>query len=188
MYLTRATSASAPPFLVRCRRSSMHCRGHDAHQGAREPRTIGKAKQDLESALGKDPGTRCCRNYSSTLTRMKCACSRRAHCQQLWRGDLIMRTVTTAVLWMSLCVSATASAANKTFDREVAADPKGIVDISNVAGAIEVTGWDRNAGQRARRAGRGRRARRCDERARTHDHQGRAAEQFRPPPQWGART
>jgi DUF4097 and DUF4098 domain-containing protein YvlB len=55
-----------------------------------------------------------------------------------------MRTVTTAVLWMSLCVSATASAASKTFDREVAADPKGIVDISNVAGAIEVTGWDRN--------------------------------------------
>jgi hypothetical protein len=55
-----------------------------------------------------------------------------------------MRTVTTALLWMSLCASATASAADKTFDREVQADPKGIVDISNVAGAIEVTGWDRN--------------------------------------------
>ena len=55
-----------------------------------------------------------------------------------------MRTVTTAVLWMSLCVSATAPAAAKTFDREVAAEPKGVVDISNVAGAIEVTGWDRS--------------------------------------------
>jgi DUF4097 and DUF4098 domain-containing protein YvlB len=57
-----------------------------------------------------------------------------------------MRTFFTAVVWLALGVSAagTASADDKIFDREVAADPKGIVDISNVAGTIEVTGWDRN--------------------------------------------
>jgi DUF4097 and DUF4098 domain-containing protein YvlB len=42
-------------------------------------------------------------------------------------------------------VSANAPAADKSFDREVQAEPKGIVDISNVAGSIDVTGWDRNA-------------------------------------------
>ena len=55
-----------------------------------------------------------------------------------------MRTFFTAVVWLALGVSATAPAADKTFDREVAAEPKGIVDISNIAGAISVTGWDRN--------------------------------------------
>jgi hypothetical protein len=57
-----------------------------------------------------------------------------------------MRTVSTALLCMALCMSATgtASADDKILDREVAAEPKGIVDISNVAGTIEVTGWDRN--------------------------------------------
>jgi DUF4097 and DUF4098 domain-containing protein YvlB len=30
-----------------------------------------------------------------------------------------------------------------TFDREVAAQPRGVVDISNVAGSIKVSGWDR---------------------------------------------
>lgn len=56
-----------------------------------------------------------------------------------------MRTFFTAVVWLALGVSANAPAADKSFDREVQAEPKGIVDISNVAGAIEVTGWDRNA-------------------------------------------
>ena len=57
-----------------------------------------------------------------------------------------MRTVSTTVVWMALCMSATgtASADDRTFDRQVAAEPKGIVDISNVAGSIEVSGWDRN--------------------------------------------
>jgi DUF4097 and DUF4098 domain-containing protein YvlB len=56
-----------------------------------------------------------------------------------------MRTFFTAVVWLALGVSANAPAADKSFDREVQAEPKGIVDISNVAGSIEVTGWDRNA-------------------------------------------
>jgi len=56
-----------------------------------------------------------------------------------------MRTFFTAVVWLALGVSANAPAADRTFDREVQAEPKGIVDISNVAGSIEVTGWDRNA-------------------------------------------
>jgi hypothetical protein len=56
-----------------------------------------------------------------------------------------MRTFFTAVVWLALAVSADAPAADKSFDREVQAEPKGIIDISNVAGSIEVTGWDRNA-------------------------------------------
>jgi hypothetical protein len=56
-----------------------------------------------------------------------------------------MRTFFTAVVWLALGVSANAPAADKSFEREVQAEPKGIVDISNVAGTIEVTGWDRNA-------------------------------------------
>lgn len=57
-----------------------------------------------------------------------------------------MRTFFTAVVWLALGMSAagTASADDRIFDKEVAADPKGVVDISNVAGSIEVTGWDRN--------------------------------------------
>jgi hypothetical protein len=45
---------------------------------------------------------------------------------------------------LALGVSANVHAASKVFDREVPAEPKGIVDISNIAGSIEVTGWDRN--------------------------------------------
>jgi DUF4097 and DUF4098 domain-containing protein YvlB len=57
-----------------------------------------------------------------------------------------MRTFFTAVVWLALGMSAagTASADDRIFDKEVAADAKGVVDISNVAGSIEVTGWDRN--------------------------------------------
>ena len=57
-----------------------------------------------------------------------------------------MRTFFTAVVWLALGMSAagTASADDSIFDKEVAADPKGVVDISNVAGSIDVIGWDRN--------------------------------------------
>jgi|SRR5579872_274714 len=40
------------------------------------------------------------------------------------------------------CVTAVAQA-GETFDRKVAADAHGTVEISNVAGRVEVTGWDR---------------------------------------------
>lgn len=39
--------------------------------------------------------------------------------------------------------SAAATAADKEFERTVAAQPKGVVDISNVAGTVDVSGWDR---------------------------------------------
>lgn len=57
-----------------------------------------------------------------------------------------MRTFFTAIVWLALGMSAAggAAAADRTFDKELAADPRGVVDISNVAGSIEVTGWDRN--------------------------------------------
>ena len=43
-----------------------------------------------------------------------------------------------------LLASAAARAADSTtFDRQVAAQPNGVVDVSNTAGTIEVTGWDR---------------------------------------------
>jgi DUF4097 and DUF4098 domain-containing protein YvlB len=43
-----------------------------------------------------------------------------------------------------LCASAGAAAASEgTFERTVPAQPRGVVEISNVAGSIEVSGWDR---------------------------------------------
>ena len=43
-----------------------------------------------------------------------------------------------------LLASAAASAASdQTFDRQVPAQPRGVVEISNVSGKIEVSGWDR---------------------------------------------
>ena len=43
-----------------------------------------------------------------------------------------------------LCASAAAGASSdRTFERTLPAQPRGVVDISNVSGSIEVSGWDR---------------------------------------------
>jgi DUF4097 and DUF4098 domain-containing protein YvlB len=55
-----------------------------------------------------------------------------------------MRTVSVPFVCWALAMSAAASARDTNFDREVAAEPKGVVDITNVAGTIAVSGWDRN--------------------------------------------
>jgi DUF4097 and DUF4098 domain-containing protein YvlB len=44
---------------------------------------------------------------------------------------------------LTLLGSAAASANDGTFDRQVPAQPRGVVEISNVSGNIEVSGWDR---------------------------------------------
>jgi DUF4097 and DUF4098 domain-containing protein YvlB len=45
---------------------------------------------------------------------------------------------------LALCTSAVGFASDdRTFEKTVAAQPHGVVDISNVAGEVEVTGWDR---------------------------------------------
>jgi DUF4097 and DUF4098 domain-containing protein YvlB len=51
-----------------------------------------------------------------------------------------MRTIMLSLL--IICVASVAQANDGTFDRKVAAEPHGTVEISNVAGQIEVTGWD----------------------------------------------
>jgi DUF4097 and DUF4098 domain-containing protein YvlB len=49
-----------------------------------------------------------------------------------------------ALSWLALGVSAVALAGeDRTFDKTVPANARGVVDISNVAGSIEVSGWDR---------------------------------------------
>ena len=49
-----------------------------------------------------------------------------------------------SVSLVALLMSAAAGASSdRAFDRQVAAQPHGVVDISNVSGSIEVTGWDR---------------------------------------------
>jgi DUF4097 and DUF4098 domain-containing protein YvlB len=54
-----------------------------------------------------------------------------------------------SALWLSLslaalCASAVVCASSdKVFDRTVPAQPRGVVDISNVSGEIDVKGWDR---------------------------------------------
>lgn len=45
---------------------------------------------------------------------------------------------------LALQVGAVAHAADdRVFDQQVAAEPRGTVEISNVAGKVEVSGWDR---------------------------------------------
>jgi hypothetical protein len=49
-----------------------------------------------------------------------------------------------SVALLLLAVSAAgAASSDKTFDRQVPAQPRGVVEISNVTGTIEVSGWDR---------------------------------------------
>jgi DUF4097 and DUF4098 domain-containing protein YvlB len=51
--------------------------------------------------------------------------------------------LTVALLPLLAGTTATASS-DKTFDRQVPAQPRGVVEISNVTGSIEVSGWERN--------------------------------------------
>ncbi|HKF96764.1 MAG TPA: hypothetical protein VKB20_00795, partial [Steroidobacteraceae bacterium] len=44
---------------------------------------------------------------------------------------------------LMLVASTAVCASDRDFDRTVAAQPQGVVDISNVAGSIDVRGWDR---------------------------------------------
>ena len=55
-----------------------------------------------------------------------------------------MRTtsMTSAVVAVLLAASAPLHAGDGVFDRQVAADPRGIVEVSNTSGKIEVSGWD----------------------------------------------
>jgi len=46
-------------------------------------------------------------------------------------------------LVLSLAGTAASAANDQTFDRQVPAQPHGVVEISNVSGSIEVSGWDR---------------------------------------------
>jgi DUF4097 and DUF4098 domain-containing protein YvlB len=56
-----------------------------------------------------------------------------------------MRYVTLLPLALApLLVAHAATAGATSFDQTVAAQPKGVVDVNNVAGDIEVTGWDRS--------------------------------------------
>jgi len=48
-----------------------------------------------------------------------------------------------AVALVLLATSNACNAAAGTFDRSVAADPRGVVEISNVAGKLKVIGWDK---------------------------------------------
>ena len=47
-------------------------------------------------------------------------------------------------LLMLLAGTAASAANDQTFDRQVPAQPRGVVEISNVSGNIEVSGWDRS--------------------------------------------
>jgi DUF4097 and DUF4098 domain-containing protein YvlB len=55
-----------------------------------------------------------------------------------------MRTslFTAAIMATLLAVSAPLHADDGVFDQQVTADPRGVVEVSNISGRIEVTGWD----------------------------------------------
>jgi hypothetical protein len=44
---------------------------------------------------------------------------------------------------VALVASGTAAAANKTVDKQVDADARGVVEITNTSGSVEVSGWDK---------------------------------------------
>ena len=48
------------------------------------------------------------------------------------------------VLLLLHASAAAAASSDKTFDRQAPAQPRGVVEISNVTGSIEVSGWDRS--------------------------------------------
>ena len=54
-----------------------------------------------------------------------------------------MRKGLTFVLFLSLATASVCGAADRDFERRLAADPRGSVKVSNVAGTVSVTGWDR---------------------------------------------
>ena len=49
-----------------------------------------------------------------------------------------------AALLLLLAVTAAYAANDRTFDRQLPAQPRGAVDVSNVSGKVEVSGWDRS--------------------------------------------
>jgi DUF4097 and DUF4098 domain-containing protein YvlB len=55
-----------------------------------------------------------------------------------------IRILPSAVLTVLLVLAATHPACADTLDRVVNADPRGSVEITNVSGEVEVSGWDRN--------------------------------------------
>src|SRR5262249_28167768 len=49
-----------------------------------------------------------------------------------------------ATLLVLMAAAAVSAADDRTFDRVVPAQPRGVVELSNVSGQIEVSGWDRS--------------------------------------------
>ncbi len=45
---------------------------------------------------------------------------------------------------LALSAAPLAIAADKTFDKEVAAEERGVVEVSNTSGVVEISGWDRH--------------------------------------------
>jgi len=70
---------------------------------------------------------------------------RRARSQRPWQGDVKMRIGLglAGALLMQLGATTASAASHQIFDRQVPAQPRGVVEISNVTGNIEVSGWDR---------------------------------------------
>ena len=55
------------------------------------------------------------------------------------------RVLRLSAAWLLLLAVSAAYAANdQTFDRQLPAQPRGVVDVANVSGAVEVSGWDRS--------------------------------------------
>jgi DUF4097 and DUF4098 domain-containing protein YvlB len=50
----------------------------------------------------------------------------------------------TAALLLLLAGAVASASSDKSFDQQVPAQPRGVVEISNVSGSIEVSGWDRS--------------------------------------------
>src|SRR5215472_7548324 len=79
---------------------------------------------------------------------MRCASSRTcARPAMLARGSDMRLTYPLLPIAFALLASASVwgSDTSGTFEREVAAQARGVVEISNTNGSIDVTGWDRAA-------------------------------------------
>ena len=137
-------AALPPPAAPRSWRVSRRFAGQAGSGGARSARTR---------------AMRCCRSSWSTLTRMRCASSRTCTKPATLAGGSEHAVPPLSGSWLVLVASAAVCAStDKSFERQVPAQARGVVDISNVSGTIQVSRLGSARSQRTRRARRGRRA------------------------------
>src|SRR5262249_5901755 len=125
----------------------------DAAEGRREPRDDSLFDERYSGGPRPRSGQRAAAGVAGEhVPGRNAGAHSRARSQRCWRGDLIMSQVmhqamrikVAAVLLVSLSAASASYAQDREVEQKVQASPQGSVRISNVAGMVNVTGWDRS--------------------------------------------